>query len=374
MSICKTIVGLIVISVLSGTAVFAQSTTCEEQLNTAAAEFAAGRFYGIPSMLKPCIDKGFTREQRQRAYLLLTQTYLLLEDPLAAEDSYLRVLKANPEYQTDPATDPIEVVYLSKKFTAEPIFSVYASGGGNTSIVRVIRDVPSSSSTTPVETKYSLKLGWQATGGLEWNFSNHISLCGELTLAQTSYQKNETFVFERDELEFIDKQLWLSVPISIRYSDNVGKVRPYGFLGYSVNLLLDDKGDVLALNNDLNPDGNGDIQTKTAQGTDLSFKDQRNQFNFSIFAGGGVKYKWSLDYIFAELRYSFGMKNIVNNETIYDSEAFERFGLVDDYFRLDNLALSVGYVRPLYKPRKLNKARTKGLLRFIKRTDDEGAD
>lgn len=371
MNIWKTIVGLIVTSVLSGN-LYAQSTTCEEQLNAAAAEFAAGRFYGIPSMLKPCIDKGFTREQRQRAYLLLTQTYLLLEDPIAAEDSYLRVLKANPEFETDPATDPIEVVYLSKKFTAAPIFSVYAGGGGNTSIVRIIHDVPSAPSTTPGKSNYSLRLGWQATGGLEWLFSNHVSLCGEVTISQTSYKKNET-AFERDELEFIDKQLWLSVPISIRYSDNVGKVRPYGFLGYSVNLLLHDKGDVLALNNDLNPDG-GDVLTKTAQSAALSFDDQRNQLNFSFFAGGGVKYKWKLDYIFAELRYSFGVKNVVKEENIYYSEAFQRYGLVDDYFRLDNLALSVGYVHPLYKPRKLNKARTKGLLRFIKKTDDEGAD
>jgi hypothetical protein len=372
MNIWKTIVGLIVTSVLSGT-VSAQSSTCEEQLNAAAAEFAAGRFYGIPAMLKPCIDKGFTREQRQRAYLLLTQTYLLLEDPIAAEDSYLRVLKANPEFETDPANDPIEVVYLSKKFTAAPIFSIYASGGGNTSVVRVIHDVPSYSGDTPGKTKYSLRPGWQATGGVEWSFSNHVSLCGELTLSQTSYKKNETFVFKWDELELIDKQLWLSVPISIRYSDNAGKIRPYGFLGYSVNLLLQDNGDVLALNNDLNPDG-GDVLTKTAQSVNLSFDDQRKQFNFSFFAGGGVKYKWDLQFIFAELRYSFGLRNIVNPETIFDSEAFKRFGLVDDYFRLDNLALSFGYVRPLYKPRKLNKARTKGLLRFIKRTDDEGAD
>lgn len=372
MNIWKTIVGLIFTSVLSGT-LCAQSTTCEDQLNAAAAEFAAGRFYGIPAMLKPCIDKGFTREQRQRAYLLLTQTYLLLEDPIAAEDSYLRVLKANPEYETDPATDPIEVVYLSKKFTAAPIFSMYFGAGGNTSIVRVIHDVSPASGTVPLKTDYSLRFGWQATGGLEWGFSNHVSLCGEMTISQTTYKKNETFAFERDELEFIDKQLWLSVPISIRYSDNVGKFRPYGFLGYAVNILLQDKGDVLAFNNDLNPDG-GDVLTKTAQSAELSFDDQRNQFNFSFFVGGGVKYKWKLDYIFAELRYSLGMKNMVKSENIYTSEAFQRYGLVDDYFRLDNVALSVGYVHPLYKPRKLNKARTKGLLRFIKKSDNEGAN
>jgi len=114
------IVGLLII--LFSSQGFAQGNNCEETLNTAAEEFAAGRFYGIPAMLKPCLDKGFSREQRQRAYLLLTQTYLLLEDPVAAEASYLEVLKANPEFVADPARDPIDLVYLSKKFTAAPVF------------------------------------------------------------------------------------------------------------------------------------------------------------------------------------------------------------------------------------------------------------
>jgi hypothetical protein len=373
MNIWKTIVGLIVTSVLS-VSVCAQSATCEEQLNSAAAEFAAGRFYGIPAMLKPCIDKGFTREQRQRAYLLLTQTYILLEDPIAAEDSYLKVLKANPEYETDPATDPIDVVYLSKKFTAAPIFSVYANAGGNVSIVRVIHEVYPSSGSVPIKTEYTLRPGWQVTAGAEWTFSNHVSLCGELSLSQTSYKKNQNFGFERDQLEFVDRQTWLSIPISVRYSDNAGKFRPYGFLGYSVNFLIQDKGEVLDQNNDLNPDQSGNILTKTAQSATLNFNDQRNRLNYSFFIGSGVKYKWKLDFIYAELRYSFGMKNVVKGENIFSSEAFQRYGMVDDYFRLDNLSLSVGYVRPLYKPRKLKKARTKGLLRFIKRAGDEGAN
>jgi hypothetical protein len=108
-------------------------------------------------MLKPCIDKGFSREQRQRAYLLLTQTYLLLDDPISAEDSYLKVLKANPEYTTDAARDPIEVVYLSKKFTAAPIFSLFAKLGPNVSIARVIHDIDLTSSQGSTKEKYELR-------------------------------------------------------------------------------------------------------------------------------------------------------------------------------------------------------------------------
>jgi hypothetical protein len=41
---------------------------------------------------------------------------------------------------------------------------------------------------------------------------------------------------------------------------------------------------------------------------------------------------------------------------------------VDDYFRLDNLALSIGFLRPLYKPRELKRARTKSVMRQLKNT------
>lgn len=373
MSIWKTIVGLIVTSVLYTTSLRAQGT-CEEQLNAAASEFDAGRFYGIPAMLKPCIDKGFTREQRQRAYLLLTQTYLLLEDPIAAEDSYLKVLQANPEYETSPDNDPIDVVYLSRKFTADPIFSVFFRAGGNTSVVRVIHTVNPTAGLIPLQTKYTLRPGFQAAAGLEWHINNRISLNGEGSLSFTSYKKNQFNRFERDELEFIDRQTWFTVPVFLKYSDHIGKIRPYGFLGYSVNFLLQDKGEILILNNDTNPDDSGAPLTKTAESPTLTLTDQRNRLNYSFFVGGGVKYKWRLDFFFAELRYSFGMTNVVKEGNIFSSQAMQEYGHADDYFRLDNLSLSIGYIHPLYKPRKVKNAKTKSLLRFIKKKSDEGAE
>src|SRR4051812_28440872 len=87
---------------------YAQVDDCEETLRQAQAEFNAGHFYGISAILKPCIDNGFTKEQQQRAYLLLTQTYLLIDDPTAAEESYLKLLRANPEFETDILRDPID--------------------------------------------------------------------------------------------------------------------------------------------------------------------------------------------------------------------------------------------------------------------------
>ena len=85
--------------------------------------------------------------------------------------------------------------------------------------------------------------------------------------------------------------------------------------------------------------------------------------------------------MFAELRYSTGLKNVVNIDNLYGNPDYDQtspeyvesitptaaFGHVDDLFRLDNIAITVGFLRPLYKPRQLKRARTKGILRKMKR-------
>ncbi len=371
MNIWKSIVGLIVTSMLSAS-LWAQGNTCEEQLNAATAEFDAGRFYGVPAMLKPCIDKGFTREQRQRAYLLLTQTYLLLEDPIGADNSYLELLRANPEFLPDTALHQIEVVYLSKRFTASPIFSIFGRIGGNTSVSRVIEQVYTYSSlnSTPND-KYILRPGWQFGLGGDWNITDLISLSAELNYSLTAFKRERTGIFGKDLLESTDQQNWLTVPVMIKYTDNLGQIRPFGYIGYSMNFLFSDKLKVTYQNRDENPDDEiGNVSTETYESPNRNFTKNRNDFNPSVFLGGGIRVKRGLNYFFADLRYSVGLTNIVKEDEVFNTEEIYRSGHVDDFLRLDNLSLSVGYVYPIYKPRKLKKAKTKGILRRIKKTSE----
>jgi hypothetical protein len=105
----------------------------------------------------------------------------------------------------------------------------------------------------------------------------------------------------------------------------------------------------------------------------------RNRLNQSLIFGGGVKYKVGLDFVFVEMRYCMGFKNLtgdlygntsLNTTTVEWIRSFEAAGAyrhVDDYFRLDNLSISFGFLRPLYKPRELKRARTKGVLRKMKK-------
>ncbi len=343
---------------------------CELTLTRATDEFNAGHLYGIPAILNDCLNKNQNDAWRQRAYLLLAETYLLLEDPIGAENAYLQVLRANPEFVTDPGRDPIDLVYLSKKFTATPIFAFYGMLGFNTSPMRVIHDVRVGGEAQTRQS-YKLRVGWQIGGGVEYNYNSNVSLSAGFNYMFTGFQHITTNLFgeNKDIVEFLDRQTWVTIPLSIKFSDDEGKVRPYAYAGYSVNLLLRDRGILTVTNRDSRSDSETESLSSSENETpNLNLIDHRQRLNGAFLFGGGIKYKYKLNYLFADLRYSLGMKNMADAENRFNNYAEGLpYPYVDDDFRMDNLAISVGYIHPLYKPRKLKKAKTRSVFRFIKR-------
>jgi hypothetical protein len=225
-----------------------------------------------------------------------------------------------------------------------------------------------------VKDHYTLKPGLQIGGGVDWNYDQNISVTAELNYMFTSYQYENLNIFgaDRDRLVFTDRQNWFRIPITIRYSDDKGKYRPYGYVGYSIDWLFSDKGTITFADRNM---VDGRIQTDDRESPILKFSPKRNSINRSLVLGGGVKYKIGLEYAFIDVRYFVGLTNVVNasksigkNES--ESPAYT-WGYVDNLFRLDNLSISVGYIYPLYKPRKLKKARSKSVFRKIKRQDNE---
>lgn len=355
---------------------FAQSSVseCEQTLTRATDEFNAGHFYGLPSILKPCIEGSFTSEQRVRAYLLLTQAYLIIDDPIAAEDSYLKLLRANPEYIATPEKDPIDVVYLSQKFTTTPIFTPHLRIGVNTSFVRTIYEINPESDNTTVGAKQARALGLQLGGGIDWNINDNISLCADVLFSSKSFKTNKSGIAIHDSQSALEKQRWFDIPVYLKYSDSQGKVRPYGYVGYGTNLLL---RSTVSLNYTNFDSQENSVITDPA---DEKITYKRNRLNHSLVFGGGVRYKVGKDFIFADVRYMAGLSNLTNEATnYYGDDTFDlsidatRTRWISDYFRLDNLAISVGFVKPLYDPRKIKRARTHGLFRKINKQqkDDE---
>lgn len=355
---------LLIIFLALGFAVQAQED-CELTLAQANEEFQAGHFSSVPSILSPCIDK-FSVEQQQRAHLLLTQTYLLLDDPIGAKNSYLSVLRANPEFVTDPSIHPVDVVYLSKKFTAAPIFSWFVKGGSNVTVIRVIHDLDAFGENT-VKEDYNLNAGYQFAGGADLLIRQPISLRGELGYSFYSYQHKSTNYFQNDTKTFRENMGWLTVPLTLMYTRDVGRYRPYGYAGYSFNYLIRDRAVIEAVRVGTEEDAGKEDK----KSPNVNFMDKRNRVNTSIVMGGGVKAKFGLRYLFVDVRYSLGLKNVVKANNLYGDnsldptseeylnslEAVTAYGHVDDFFRVDNLSISVGIIQPLYKPREIKNVR-----------------
>jgi hypothetical protein len=325
-------------------------SACELILTKAQEEFDAGRFHAVPDLLAECLKKGQNRGWEQRAYLLLAETYLLLENPAMADESYLRVLQSNPEFVTDETRDPIDLVYLSKKFTATPIFSFSGRLGLNTSFIHVINDVTIDGQSS-IKEEYTLRGGFQGGVGVDYHYDDNWSAGAELNYVFNSFGFQSKNLFEESTSELLDRQTWLMVPLTIRYSAAAGQFRPYGYLGYSFNLLLSNKSNVTI-------DGDNDSP-------EYNFRKNRNPLTQSFLVGGGLKYKWGLRYLFADIRFGFGLKNLARPEN-RNFLTTGSFPYVDDDFRMNNAYFSVGYVHPFYKARKLKRARTRSVLRKMK--------
>lgn len=371
-----TILLLSVIASMSDT--FAQTEDCNATLTRAQQEFNSGHFYLIPSVLDPCLNQ-FSSEQKQRAYLLLTESYLLLDDPIGAKQSYLQLLSANPEFVADTALHAIDVIYLSKRFTATSIISWFGKVGSNTSPVRVIQE-QSTVSETNASSVYNLKAGYQLGGGVDFNYNDRFSARGELLFSVVSYAQESKAFFNADSKVFNGTQSWLMLPLTICYSDAKGKYRPYGYAGYQVQYLLGERANITIINNKPVASDINQRERTQEESPQLNFTSKRNRFNQSIVVGGGMKVKLGLYFLFADLRYNIGLRNIVSKANAYANfeeadlsspsftesmEPATRFMHVDDYFRMDNLSISVGFLRPLYKPRELRRARTRSVLKTI---------
>ncbi|MBI1769317.1 MAG: PorT family protein [Bacteroidetes bacterium] len=348
--------------VLLSTAGLSQSADCEQTLNQASAEFDAGRFYNLPGILKPCLDNGFSKEQKVRSYLLLTQSYLILNDPIAAENSYLQLLTADPEFVTNPSRDPVDVYYLSKKFTTTPVFTPSFRAGINTSLPRTIYSINTIASPTNDENVY--KIGYQLGGALDWNLNERWSICFGLGYSRRLFKVNLSNADAGMKNTFIEKQDWIDIPVFVKYSDDSGRVRPFVYAGISANLLLGAKLSAEAI--DFNSPSTGVQQV--SQGPDVPITYKRNFFNRSVVIGGGAKYKVAKNFLFVDVRYLMGLNNIAKNTYTDSNGQFDKlladYPYASDLFRLDNLSFTIGYIKPLYDPRK-RKPAVAGILQKL---------
>lgn len=356
---------LVVLLVLLNSGILIAQNTCSLSLTKARVLFEDGHLYDVEDMISGCLEKGFTREERIQAYHLLTLTNLYLDRHQEAENSYLKLLVLDPEFDVEENNDYVEIVYLDQKFKTTPIFTITGRAGININAPYIINDYDINESDPE---SYVNRTGYWIGSGVDLNINSNVKLGVELLYRRTLFEYNSRR-FNSEELNVLQIQNWLSLPVSLKFVKQFGDYYPYVYGGFMVNYLLASRGEFVFSSNQSLTDG--EQLGRTTENPNVNLRPLRNEWPNSLFGGIGIKKKIGYNFIFMELRYVGGLRNIVDvdqrfplqNGYLYDFEALYQFTYLDDDIRLNAYSVSIGFEKPLYKPRKVTKA--KGFFKRI---------
>jgi len=318
---------------------------CSFTLTKAQKLFDAGVIENIPQMLQPCIENGFTKEDKLQAQKLIILSYLFNNNIQEAEKAMLNFLHNNPEYEIQPA-DQAEFVQLFNTYRTLPIFTIGIKAGLNNSYIWQQSDFYTTNSKNENGTYKSTGTNFQFGISLTRFISEKFDINLETYYIQNGFVYNNPHLTETNSLNYTETQTRIEVPLTtictpVKYK----KFSPYLRAGLSFSYLL--SSTVSAITTNLTDIGNPNT------GPNYSIKENRNPKQIFGIVGGGISYSLKRNNLFIELRYNFGLQNQVNNSN--------RFGLYDQLFHnlyeendfhLSNLWFSIGWSYKFFKPEK----------------------
>lgn len=358
---------------------------CPENLKQAQDNFDDGHLYGIPSLLAECIKKG-SKQDRIEAYRLLTLTYLYIDDPIGAEKSFLELLKLDPEYRVD-STNHIELVHLSKEYITTPIVSWRARLGANMSTISVL--AYNGPNNTILKTGfYTPSVGYSFIGSLDVHLNKYVNFSLESDLYYNSFRYTDSFFNipvepksitegqnSKDLVELHEKSWNYSLPITVKLTYPGVLYYPYVYGGYAPSYNIITATDATTTNNEA-------VGRVFTESKNLNITNLRKPFSHSFIIGIGLMRRVTYNYVFIDVRYKIGMFNRVVKEEQFnledpDKQDLNTYLLVhqvqDNFFKQNELNITVGYVWPKYKPRKRRSVTAKSFIGdiFKKKTKDE---
>ena len=346
---------------------------CTRNLQEAQESFNEGRFIEVDTLLRKCIKSGFTKQERIEALELLALSKLYMDDMENADSIYLELLAIDPEHVVNPLIDPPDLIFLHQSFRTDPIFSWSVSAGTTYSFPSMLRDdfiYPPTTikyndqlpqSVDPVK-EYRGSLGFIFGFNMDFVAYRNIYVGWGLNYIMTKfkykaqYLRSLSAVSSMNDLyyESIYKQNldWIGIPVFVKYQFEKIKLKPYVTIGASYNNLIRSKRKDLSREKIV---GNPEAGLERGSWNDM---DTKNRANVSINFGIGLMYKTNgIDYIVVEFRYSKLLKNIVNNSIRYgdvdNQTGIILYGAALDDYNLSSFDLTLKFLRPFYKPKKL---------------------
>ncbi|MFT4522597.1 MAG: opacity protein-like surface antigen [Bacteroidia bacterium] len=307
---------------------FAQD--CTDVLETAQADYDAGRFEQVISTLSQC---QFASETEQwKAHRLRTMTYLVTNESDLAREEAIKMLNIHPTYKPNALTDPSELVRLIGGISIIPKFSLglAASIGTNSTFPELTRTF---SATNQVK-RYSGQNSFQFGASTAYQFNQNLGVQVDVMALSKSYELD--YSFGNWDLRSTEKLTYLSLPIMLRYSPTLkNRFKPYVQVGGYSSLLI---GSDNSFYSTFIPENE---ETSLEH---INSEKRRTQHDLGVVGGLGVSYKLGDGHLFIQANYYQSFVNTTNSEERFNyNELQYSYFYLDDDLKLHNLAVGIGY-------------------------------
>lgn len=343
----------------------AYGQSCAQTLRLATSSYDQGRLHELPGLLKKCLadPNGFSKSDKVIAYRLLTLSYIYLEEPEQADSTMILLLQTDHFYQPNQAVDPAEFIGLYKTFRTIPIFSWGIKLGANLTQPNVLANYYVGGNAKGNGT-FSGQIGIQGAlvfeksilqnwKGKAWR---NFKLAPEiLFVSRALAYDNKPFInynigndpLTQTDLSYTESQSWLELNVMAQYRlKPTSRFDPYVAVGPGVGYLL---------SSSLAPNATRGTTGNVVSGPNVDLTKSYKSLVYSVTGALGAKYKLGSLYAALEVRYQYGLVNIVNESTRTNSEfTFDYVGALNDY-TINSIGLMAGVVMPVFKPQKLLK-------------------
>lgn len=320
---------------------------CSDNLNRARQNFDDGFIEDIPSLLVPCLEVGFTREQKISAYKLLILTYLFDDNQGEAENAILEFFKDFPNYEVR-TDDPPEFLYLLESYEAIPVYSFYGGIGLNQSIIQT-RDVFSLSPTPEKKTFRIGNTGYNFMVGASYNldkYKENLSANARLELLHYRFEINEV-IPTTSSTNYLEKQTRINIPLFASYNlaDIITEliVTPEVYLGFNLEFTTSTSA-VLDRN---------DYSEIPIPDLEKSIESNRRTFEPSLLVGLNYSYPVTKGNVFFDIHSKIGFSRQRKNQRSNTDISWSKYYYEDNGFLLHNLFFNIGYRYTFYKPTKI---------------------
>jgi hypothetical protein len=337
----KKLILLAAIALLSLSALQAQNT-CGDQLKVAQRRFDDGLLDDIPQLLANCMRSGFTNEEKKNAYKLLIQTYLFSDNQKKADEVMLKFLNEFPSYSI-AVNDPKEFINLYGTYRTKPIFRIEGKIGANFCMPGLVEPY-GTGNIAKIKPTYKTKLGYYG----ELNFINTLYKNFDYSLGVSYSVSNYNYTNKPNiysTITAVFNNSYIGIPIAVRYNYNLKGINLFARVGIEPVYLL-------ASNVTLTRTDNNVGRQDPITGSENLLSSHKRLDIRPLFAFG-VSIKFLGGWLNPSVGFKFSMLAQLNSKFYSNSLLSSKYFFAEDKLLLNQAHVSISYIRPIYKPKKI---------------------